>query len=200
MRKNVTRKGILDLAPKLAFDVSFSWATGCLIYTLPSSYRVSISHRNRHLDPRVNMLGSWGLGVILYSRATIWPGRRAGILRRGARRPLRPRVSSCFVLAAVLVSAKIASVGSVSMRVVSSSGAVSSWLDWAAGVSVTLRRGSNGDLLIAGCNGDFVVVFGCTCNRLRLRNLFRGFGVVARAVGLVSAGAWRTEKTISRII
>lgn len=166
-------------------------------YTLPSSRRVSINHVIRIFGW---VLGSHDPGhrsVIIYSRATIWPGRRAGILRRGARRPLRPRVSSCFVLAAVLVSAKIASVGSVSPEVVSSSEAVSSWLDWAAGVSATLRRGSSGDLLIAGGNDDFVVVFGCTCNRLRLRSLFRGFGVVARAGGLVSAGAWGTEETIS---
>jgi len=73
--------------------------------------------------------------------------------------------------------------------VVSSSETISSWLDWIAGVSVTLRRGSSGDLLIAGGNGDFVVVFGCTCSRLRLRSLFKGFDVVARTGELVSAGA-----------
>lgn len=92
------------------------------------------------------------------------------------------------MLAAVLVSTKTASVGSVSPEVVSSSEPISSWLDWAAGVS-TLRRGSSGDLLIAGGNDDFVVAFGCTCSRLRLRSLFRGFDVVERAGGLVSAGA-----------
>lgn len=136
------------------------------------------------------------LGVF-YSLAIIWPGRRAGILRLGASSPLRPRVSSCLVLAAVLVSAEVASVGSVSpdAAVSSSKIAVSSWLDWTAGASVTLRRGSSGDLLIAGGNGVLaVVVFGCTCSRLRLRNLFRGLAVVARAGGgLVSAGAWRTD-------
>lgn len=95
------------------------------------------------------------------------------------------------MLAAVLVSAEIASVDSVSPEMASSSEAASSWLDWATGASVALRRGSSGDLLIAGDNaGAFVVVFGCTCSRLRLRSLFRGLGVVARAGGgLVSAGA-----------
>lgn len=145
---------------------------------------------------RVSMLREVQNGVILYFRTTIWPGRRrpAGNIRRDARRPLRPRVSSCFELAAVLVSARATSVDSISLEVISSSKAGSSWLDWTAGVSVTLRRGSSGDLLITGGNGDFVVVFGCTCSRLRLRSLFRGFDVVARAGGLVSAGAWGTEK------
>jgi len=97
------------------------------------------------------------------------------------------------VLAAVLVSPEVASVTSVSpdAAISSSETATSSWLDcWTTGASVALRRGSSGDLLIAGGNGVFaVVVFGCTCSRLRLRSLFRGFGVVARAGGLVSAGA-----------
>jgi len=100
------------------------------------------------------------------------------------------------VLAAVLVSPEVASVASVSPDAAdSSSETSSSWLDcWTAGASVTLRRGSNGDLLIAGGNGVFaVVVFGCTCSRLRLRSLFSGFDVVARAGGLVSAGACRTR-------
>lgn len=92
------------------------------------------------------------------------------------------------MLAAVLVSARTASVGSASLEVVSSSDSVSSWLDWTAGVSVALRRGNSGDLLIAGA-GDFVVVFGCTCSRLRLRSLFRGFAVVVFDGGLASAGA-----------
>jgi hypothetical protein len=58
-----------------------------------------------------------------------------------------------------------------------------------------LRRGNNGDFLIAGdSDGDFVVVFGWTCNRLRLRNLFKGFDVVARTCGrLVSTGAWKRK-------
>lgn len=191
-----------DIAPKLASYVyqcvSFSRANDRMpiIYTLPFSHldwsRESLSRSSSECSVR----GIQDASVILYSRATIWPGRRADILRRGARRPPRPRVSSCFVLAAVLVSAKTASVGSISAEVVSSSEAVSSWLDCTAGVSVTLRRGSSGDLLIAGANGDFVVIFGCTCSRLRLRSLFRGFGVVARAGGLVSAGAWRTKEAI----
>jgi hypothetical protein len=44
----------------------------------------------------------------------------------------------------------------------SSTEAESSWLDWTTGsISVTLRRGNNGDFLIAGdSDGDFVVVFG----------------------------------------
>lgn len=107
------------------------------------------------------------------------------------------------MLAAVLVSAEVeASVASVSMdaAAVSSSSEVasSSWAGWAAtGASVTLRRGNNGDLLAAAGNGAFdVVVFGCTCSRLRLRSLFNGFDVVARAGGgLVSAGAWAKIKT-----
>lgn len=128
--------------------------------------------------------------VVIFHSRFIWPGRRAVILRRGIRR-LRPCASSYFVLVAVLVSVEINSISPVDMAS-SSTEAKSSWFDWIAGsISVTLRRGSSGDLLIAGSNdGDFVVVFGWTCNRLRLRNLFKGFGMVVRACGkLVSIDA-----------
>lgn len=94
------------------------------------------------------------------------------------------------MLAAVLVSADVASVASVSLELSASSDA-SSWLDWATGASVTLRRGNNGDLLDASDTGALVVVFGCTCSLFRFRSLFRGFTVVERVGGgLVSAGAW----------
>lgn len=95
------------------------------------------------------------------------------------------------MLAAVLVSAEGASADSVSLEV-SGSSDDSSWLVCASGAggSVTLRRGSNGDLRGGKDTGDLVVVFGCTCNLFRLRNLFRGFAVVERVGdGLVSAGA-----------
>lgn len=126
----------------------------------------------------------------LYSLEIICPGRRGAILRLGAKSPLRPLVSSCFVLAAVLVSAEAVSDGSVSLET-SGSSDISSWLVWAIGASVTLRRGNNGDLLDARGTGVLVVVLGCTCSLFRLRNLFRGLTVVERAGGgLVSAGAW----------
>lgn len=125
----------------------------------------------------------------LYSLEIICPGRRGAILRLGAKSPLRPLVSSCFVLAAVLVSAEAVSDGSVSLET-SGSSDISSWLVWAIGASVTLRRGNNGDLLDAKSTGVLVVVLGCTCSLFRLRNLFRGLTVVERAGGgLVSAGA-----------
>lgn len=94
------------------------------------------------------------------------------------------------MLAAVLVSAEVASVVSVSLEASGSSDA-SSWLVWAGnGDSVDLRRGNSGDLLGASDTGDLVVDFGWTCSLLRLRNLFRGFTVVERVGGgLVSAGA-----------
>lgn len=123
----------------------------------------------------------------------ICPGRRGVILRLGAKSPPSPLVSSCFVLAAVLVSADVASVASVSLELSASSDA-SSWLDRATGASVTLRRGNNGDLLEASDTGALVVVFGCTCSLFRFRSLFRGFTVVERVGGgLVSAGAWKKK-------
>lgn len=95
------------------------------------------------------------------------------------------------MLAAVLVSPDVGSVGSVSPETSTSSETASSWLlVCATGGSVTLRRGNNGDLRDTAGTGDLVVVFGCTCNRFRLRNLFNGLTVVERAGGgLVSAGA-----------
>ena len=122
----------------------------------------------------------------------ICPGRRGVILRLGAKSPLSPLVSSCFVLAAVLVSADVGSVGSVSLELDASgsSDASSEWLGGATGGSVALRRGSNGDLLDARDTGALVVVFGCTCSLFRLRSLFSGLRVVERVGGgLVSAGA-----------
>lgn len=93
------------------------------------------------------------------------------------------------MLAAVLVSPDVASVGSVSLESSGSSDA-SSWLVWATGASVTLRRGNNGDLLDTAGTGDLVLAFGCTCSLFRLRSLFKGLTVVERVGdGLVSAGA-----------
>lgn len=127
-----------------------------------------------------------------YSREMICPGRRGVILRLGANSPLSPLVSSCFVLAAVLVSADDSgSVGSVSpeLEASGSSEPASSWLAGTGG-SVALRRGNNGDLLDASGTEALVVVFGCTCSLFRLRSLFSGLTVVERVGdGLVSAGA-----------
>ena len=98
------------------------------------------------------------------------------------------------MLAAVLASAEVASVDSVSLDD-SGSSDTSSSLVWATGASVTLRRGSSGDLLGARDTGDLVVVLGWTCSLFRLRNLFRGFAVVERVGGgLVSAGACKKKR------